>query len=197
MKVDRYRPEDLTGVYRVCLATGDLGEDASDRYADPNLLGHLYVGPYVALEPRHAFVLRDGARVAGYGVGARDTAAFEARCETSWWPSLRAMYPRESPRPDADAALVAMLHEPKRRRDAWLERYPSHLHIDLLPSAQGRGRGRALIETLLTSLFDAGSPGVFLGVARRNARAVGFYEHLGFTRIEERPDALILGRKAG
>jgi len=66
---------------------------------------------------------------------------------------------------------------------------PSHLHIDLLPSAQGRGLGRALMQRLLETLRRDGSDGVHLGVAAANVRAIGFYEHLGFVPLLEDDEA--------
>lgn len=196
MNVDRYRPRDLAAAYRVCLATGEHGADATGLFDDPNLLGHLYAGPYLALEPAHAFVLRDGSDVVGYAIGARDTTAFEALCESSWWPPLRAMYPPGRSRPQRDANLVRKIHAPDRAPVEVLERYPSHLHINLLPAAQGGGHGRIMLETAVRSLFDAGSPGVHLGVARSNERAIGFYRHLGFERLRELPSALLMGTRA-
>lgn len=47
MIVDRFRPGDLTGVYRVGVTTGDAGRNAAATHDDANLLGHVYVGPYV------------------------------------------------------------------------------------------------------------------------------------------------------
>ncbi len=196
VNVHRFRPEDLTGTYRVCLGTGDAGDDATRLYEDPNLLGHLYVGPYVCLEPQHAFVLRDGAEVLGYALGALDTASFEERAEKHWWPPLRAMYLPDTPRGEADAALVRAVHAPDSSPARLLANYPSHLHIDLLPRAQGRGYGRAMIEEVAASLFRAGSTGIHLGVARRNGKAIGFYEHLGFTSLETHEDGLVMGRAA-
>ena len=193
--MDRYEPADLAGAYRVCLAPGDAGDDATSLHADPNLLGHLYVGPYLCLEPEHAFVLRDGPEVSGYALGARDTAAFEDRCEARWWPPLRAMYRLDAARPDADAALVRELHESSRTSPRLLARHPSHLHIDLLPAAQGHGHGRSMIEAVLESLAAAGSPGVHLGVDPHNERAIGFYEHLGFRRLVMDGDAVVMGRQ--
>jgi ribosomal protein S18 acetylase RimI-like enzyme len=63
------------------------------------------------------------------------------------------------------------------------EAYPSHLHIDLLPRAQGRGYGREMIERLLTALRARGSPGVHLGLSARNTRAFAFYGRLGFREL--------------
>ena len=196
VKVDHYQPQDFAGAYRICLATGASGDDATELYADPNLLGHVYVGPYLAFEPAHAFVLRDTANVVGYSLGARDTAEFEATCAARWWPPLRAMYPQDRERPDRDARMVGKIHEPDRTSEDLLEEYPSHLHIDLLPVAQGHGHGRAMLEAVVASLFDAGSPGVHLGVGAKNERAIGFYRHLGFEQLQAVPGALIMGRRA-
>ena len=196
MNVHRFRPEDLTGTYRVCLGTGDAGEDATRRHADPNLLGHLYVGPYVCLEPHHAFVLRDGVEVLGYALGALDTASFEERAEKHWWPPLRAMYLPDTPRGEADSALVRAVHTPDPSSARLLANYPSHLHIDILPRAQGRGYGRALIEEVVESLFRAGSTGIHLGVTRSNEGAIGFYEHLGFQNLQAHGEGLVMGRVA-
>ncbi|KGN38072.1 GNAT family N-acetyltransferase [Knoellia subterranea] len=192
-----YVAGDQAALYDVCLLTGDSGSDASSLYAVPRLLGDVYVGPYVAFEPELATVLDDGAGdgVGGYLLGCLDTRAFEARCEAEWWPVLREDHPLGSaPDESADARLVALIHSPPIAPDHVVARHPSHLHIDLLPQWQGGGWGRRLMERLLAQLTEAGSPGVHLGVGRANLRAIGFYERLGFTVLDDTsPDALFLG----
>ena len=84
-----YRPGDLEDLYRICLATGLAGQDASGIYADPKLVGHMYAAPYAVLLPECALVAEDEQGVAGYILGAADTEAFEARQESDWWPALR------------------------------------------------------------------------------------------------------------
>ena len=61
--------------------------------------------------------------------------------------------------------------------------YPAHLHIDLLPDAQGAGHGRALIDTFRAAAAEAGAPALHVGVDPANTRALGFYARLGFTPI--------------
>ena len=63
------------------------------------------------------------------------------------------------------------------------EAYPSHLHIDLLPRAQGRGLGRRMLEEVMDTLARRGSPGAHLGVSTLNRRALGFYQRLGFREL--------------
>ncbi|ADI13306.1 GNAT family N-acetyltransferase [Truepera radiovictrix] len=193
-----YHPEDLGAVYRICLETGDTGEDATHLYRDPELLGHLYAGPYVTLEPELAFVLEDAAGVCGYVLGARDSSAFYARLEAEWFPPLRARYPEPEGDPDTwtrDEHLITHLYTAPPQDEALFGRYPSHLHIDLLKRAQGRGNGRALMAALFAALRAQGSPGVHLGTSPQNVRAERFYRKLGFRELKrEPPYTLVMGR---
>src|SRR5262245_16116909 len=85
-----HRPGDLEALYRICLLTGDDGQDATSLYNDPRLPGHFSAAPYGLFEPALAFVAQDTAGVGGYILGALDTPAFEQRLERTWWPHLRA-----------------------------------------------------------------------------------------------------------
>ena len=62
-------------------------------------------------------------------------------------------------------------------------RYPSHLHINLVPRLQSGGHGRRLINTQADALRRHGSRGVYLAVPPTNVRAIGFYRHVGFTQL--------------
>ena len=189
-----YAAGDGDALYDICLRTGADGDDATDLVSDPRLLGSVYVGPYLALAPALAFVLTDGEAVLGYVLGALDTVQFERACELTWWPALRTQHPLASARPGAaDAELVAHIHAPPTTPRAVTAIYPSHLHIDLLPAAQGAGWGRALIDTLRSALAAAGSPGVHLGVSSANARAIGFYGRMGFAVVTSDPRGATMG----
>nr|WP_297425945.1 GNAT family N-acetyltransferase [uncultured Actinotalea sp.] len=184
------RPDDADRLYEICLRTGDAGADATGRYADPRLLGDVYLGAYLALSRELAFVLADeDDEPVGYVLGVADTLDFERRCEQEWWPRLRADTQRwrhvEPGSPDAE--LLALVRHPERTPPSLAATWPAHLHIDLLPQAQGRGDGRRLLEHLLTALRDRGVPGVMLGVDPENTRARAFYRHLGFTPIPSLP----------
>ncbi|MGB7820235.1 MAG: GNAT family N-acetyltransferase [Ornithinibacter sp.] len=183
----RLRPatvHDLPGVYRVCLQTGLSGRDATGTHADPDLLGHVYVGPYVLFPDAVALVIADGRGVAGYCVGVPDTAAFEEWCEGEWWPTLREQHPAEPPAASAtpaDLALVRRIHRPVTTDAGLVAAHPAHLHIDLLPRLQGQGWGRRAMDRLLERLAEKGASAVHLGVAEDNPGAHAFYERLGFT----------------
>ena len=183
--------QDVAGVYRVCLLTGASGEDASLRHSNPDLLGHVYAGPYLASAPEHALVAVDSEGVAGYCLVAPDTRAFESWAEQVWWPPLREQYPLAGT--GADAELIAYLHHPPRADDDVVRLFPAHLHIDLLDRARGTGLGRLLIERQASLLRARGVAGVHLELAADNANARAFYAHLGFTRLAERDSSTVMG----
>lgn len=199
---DPIRPaerRDLDRLHEICVRTGDAGEDATPLHGDPMLLGHVWAAPYLHHQPDHAFVVVDGDDRAGsYVLAALDSRVFEEQLERSWWPELRDRYPlAASGRTPADQAVVELIHRPPTAVDRIVERYPSHLHIDLLPSMQGRGNGRRLIDTVVGSLAAAGSPGVHLGVADRNRRAIAFYRAVGFTELGRSRHGVAFGRRLG
>ncbi len=178
-------PDDRAALYDICLRTGDAGSDATHLYPDPHLIGSVFVGPYLSLDGCIGFVALDASsRPAGYALAALDTASFERECATKWWPSLRLRYPdpggvATSP----DERLMARIHHPPTTDPAITGAYPAHLHLDLLPSLQGTGTGRRLMEQILETLGTAGVPGVHLGVDPANTNAIGFYTHMGFEAV--------------
>ena len=185
--IRRATADDERGAFYVCLKTGDHGSDGEPLYRDdPDALGRVFVGPYLAFEPELSLVLEDDAGICGYALGALDSRAFYGRYEARWRPALCARY--ADPAGDSgEWTPVQHVHHTYHHPDYFCpepyDEYPSHLHIDLLPRAQRRGYGRRLLEQNMSTLRRLGSPGVHLGVSERNVRARRFYEHLGFREL--------------
>lgn len=192
----RMRPataRDLPGAYRVCFETADPAGPAR-AWTDHELIGHVYVGPYFFGPGTVALVLVDAAGVAGYCLGAADTEALDRWARAEWWPALRADHPLTADHGEPERELVEMIHDPPTPPPAVVAGYPAHLHIDLLPRAQGAGHGRRLIEELGRRLRVLGAGAVHLGVGADNAHAIAFYRHLGFVELDEAPGVRYLGR---
>jgi ribosomal protein S18 acetylase RimI-like enzyme len=181
------RAGDEAAAYHVCLKTGDAGDDGEQIFRDdPDALGRLFVGPYLAFAPELGLILEDDDGVCGYALAALDSRAFYRRYDAEWRPDLCARYPD----PQGDPAtwtrvqeVHSWYHHPDYFCPEPYEQYPSHLHIDLLPRAQGRGHGRRMMEEIMIRLREAGSPGVHLGMWARNTRAHAFYLRLGFHEL--------------
>lgn len=192
-QVRGYRDADRAAVYDICVRTGAAGGDARGRHSRDELLGDLFAGPYVTMEPGLAFVLDDGGRVVGYVLGTADTTRFALRWAVEWTPRLADRYP--PPHADADRHLLELGFHPERMLHPELASHPAHLHIDLLPEWQGKGQGRGLMAAFLTGLRAAGVPRVHLGMAPENHGAHAFYQRLGFRDLPvQHSGALYLGR---
>jgi len=73
--------------------------------------------------------------------------------------------------------------------------YPSHLHIDLVARAQGKGIGTKMILHLENELKKRGATAVHLEMALENNRAFQFYMKLGFQKLKHLEDVQILGKQ--
>lgn len=188
-QIRQYEGRDEAAAYDVCLKTGDAGEDASSLYTDPLALGHIYVGPYLRLEPEFAYVLEDSIGVCGYVLGALDSKRFYDAYVNQWLPRIRSDHPEPSGDSSQWSQTEWVYHEyyqPNIFFPESFEPYPSHLHIDLLPRVQGKGQGVRMMAVLLKKLKDNGSLGVHLAMAASNHRAEKFYRRLGFGELPRR-----------
>ena len=192
-RIRSFRPEDADGIAAVCMRTADAGKDATGLLRDDMLWADVFALPYARRHPDLGWVVEGpGGTVAGYVLGVPDTDAFERWFREEWWPSHRGRYEGADASPrEAGILRYAATRAPGAVPVA--DEYPAHLHIDLLPEAQGRGLGRALTDTLFAELVRRGVLGLHVGVDPRNASAAAFYERLGFRRLPSEPDALLLG----
>jgi len=183
-----YRPTDLADLYDVCIRTGDAGDDATPNYADPSILPVIFAAPYATLEPELTFVVDNGTRVVGYVLGTADTEAFVKRFRAEWLPTVADRYPAVPDPATSDQRMAQLLHHPEHMLRPEFAEYPAHLHIDLLPEAQGAGNGRALMQTYWSALRERGVPGVHLAMSTSNVRARAFYDRMGFHELSYDPD---------
>lgn len=173
--------DDLAALRIVCVRTGDNGKDATGRWSDDGLLPDVYLEPYLRYPGRLAWVVDEGAGPMGYLVAVPDTAAFVRWWQRSWTAVFVERH-GSTPPAESERWLFDGGTNPERMlRGVPLGEYPAHLHIDLLPEAQGRGHGRALVRELGKALAAQQVPGVHLGVSGQNPGAVAFYDRLGFT----------------
>ena len=185
-----FKPADLDALYVISLATGHEGGDASDLYSDGKLMGHIYAAPYALLEPSLALVVEDEHGVAGFAMGTLDTNNWSGRLENEWWPNLRAAYadPGNIPAPNwsADQRRAFMIHYPARTPQWIIERYPAHLHLNLLPRIQGRGVGRQTFSKWIVRAARYGVGPIHVGVNRFNPRAITFWSRQEFSSLPSR-----------
>lgn len=197
IKIRLYQPGDEAAAYHVCMKTGDHGADGEPFFReDPDALGRIYVGPYLKFSPDLALLLEDDNGVCGYALAVLDSKRFFDRYEKEWRPDLVREFARPSG-PQENWTRIQSVYESYHDPDYFCpepyDQYPSHLHIDLLPHAQGKGYGRKMMQQLLAMLDEQGSPGVHLGMSISNERAYGFYLKLGFQELTRDSESIYLG----
>ncbi len=193
-RIRPYRSSDLTRLRQICVLTGNAGGDATGMHSTDDLLPDVFLEPYVTFAPGWAWVVDKGAGPLGYIVAVSDTPAFVAWWRDRWTPWFAERYPRPDVPFSDEEELVLRGYRPGVLEIPEAAEYPAHLHIDLLPEAQGRGYGRALIGVLRRELEKAGVPGVTAALDPANASARPFYDRLGFVELpSSTPDAPLLG----
>jgi GNAT superfamily N-acetyltransferase len=172
---------------------------------------YLWCRPYLDLQPCTSFVLDDGTGGAvGYLLGCPNTQRFAAQIQEIFLPSLDAT--RDVPPPIPGSHEVQFANDPalwaqqelynnlstslvKSDVPELLRQYPAHLHIDILPSHQGKGYGPKLLEAWENEMRDLGVRGCHLGMDPANQAAGRFYERQGWRTFDEVVDGDSSGEK--
>ena len=147
------------------------------------------------LRPESCFVIDDGTgKAVGYLLGIPDTRAFVHKYQEEYIPYLRSEG-FEEPGPDEPTewstnlpnALRKIMFHPEGMLNTKYpqlgEKWPAHLHIDLLDSHQKQGWGRQLIERFCKLAKDQAASGIHLGMVATNDNAAKFYSRMGFSRF--------------
>lgn len=173
---EKYTPD----ARRICLITAGLDPDRRTRETEFTL--NLYCDCYLVLET--AFVLMDeNDQPVGYILCAPDFSAYREHMK----PYLKKIA-------DLGEEYFQAAKENIGEYESLSSRYPAHLHVDILEPYTGKGGGRLLMETLLSFLKENSVPGVMLAAGADNARAIGFYSHLGFETLKKDTDVCVMGR---
>lgn len=192
--------EDERTLYDICVITGDSGKDATGIFNQPDLLGDIWVGPYLHLSADHCYVVQndDGVPL-GYCIATLDTTSFETVTDAVWWPAKQSFYRKpDISQQDSwsrDERIAHLIHNPLRSPSEFLEEFPSHAHINLVPEMQGKGWGKKLMQAMEDSLRSAGSQGVHLILSAKNQNALAFYKAVGYQIIFERPGEIGVAKK--
>jgi len=189
-----YKSADTSAAYEICLKTGNSGQDATHLFSDPLVLGHIYVGPYMEFEPQSVFILEDDQGPCGYIMGVLDSQTYYQWMHSEWLPKIRVDYKKPTGNPDIwdeTEKITNLLFHPVSQR--LLPDFPSHLHIDLLSRAQGKGQGKLMMDRFIDYLRYNKIPGVHLELSSSNDRAFNFYRKYGMQELDRDNESIIMG----
>ena len=179
-----YHDADREAVRTIAYDTGYMGEPADWFWRDRTSFANIWTGYYTGHEPQSAFVAECDGQVLGYLLGCADTAGAPDPAAVLARQALRRFLLL---RPGTAGFLWRGVWDALRQRhpptgELTDPRWPSHLHINLLPAARGCGAGSRLMRAWFTRLQGIGSPGCHLATLAENRAAIAFFERMGFRR---------------
>jgi ribosomal protein S18 acetylase RimI-like enzyme len=193
MIIRECRIEDIKELSNVALSTAMAGKDGNSYFHNKDLISQYYCEPYIRFDAQYCFAVEEDNVCCGYTVGVIDSTEFFKWFNDVWLVKLRAQYKNCKSISEEEDRILDLIKEDVEPSD-YFEQYPAHLHINLLDTMQGKSIGTRLISTLLQKLADDNIKGVHLGVQIDNNKAIGFYKHLGFKVIEEKPWGYVMGK---
>lgn len=187
MTIRPYEPRDRAQVRHICYVTGYMGDAIDWQWRDSESFADLFTSYYTDAEPESALVAELDGVVAGYLLGCVDS-------RRAWNPAkifARHVVHRGIAFKPGTAGFVwrsfgdIVVDGLSRRLPPMPvhdERWPAHLHIDMLYAIRGRGVGAALMRRWLDKLRQMDVAGCHLETWGENEGAITFFEAMGFEK---------------
>ncbi len=169
--IRKYEEKDYEGVCYACLHSED-DDDITEEFAEFVL--DTFCRYYIDNEPENCFVVDDDGKAVGYIICAENFDKFKKVFDEEYFP--RSISHGES--------RIEWATEAYKLHEKYKEKYPAHLHIDILPQYQRMGLGGKLVSALSEHLVSKGIPGVMLTTGTKNITANNFYRKYGFEEVE-------------
>lgn len=172
MKIRKYKSSDFEATKYICVHDM-IGKNCDDLLKYVEVMFCRY---YLEKEPENCFVAVDeNDKPIGYVYGAADYDTYQNNF-TDYIKRVAEI----SNRTFLKDALTEMFDHA-----IYKDKYPAHLHIDILPEYQSKGVGSKLITAFCDDLKERGINGVMLIVGSDNTGARRFYERNGFTLLQD------------
>ncbi|NNN22246.1 MAG: GNAT family N-acetyltransferase [Acidimicrobiales bacterium] len=181
-----YESTDRQAVRHICYETGYMGDSPSFYWGDRESFSDMWSGYYTDKEPESLFVADLNGQVAGYLLGCLDSKKASNPVGIGIrYAFLKGGLLNSTTRPTLLRTVVDALSDSVRGASPLTgpfhdSRWPSHLHINFLPEARGKGLGRKIVEAWLDKLRSLGSPGCHLETLAENTSAIAFFKSVGF-----------------
>ncbi len=186
-----YKKNDREDVLHVCHRTGYFGEDASPHFGDETLFGLIFASYYIDYEPDNCFVADCDGKAVGYIIGTPDTITQQEEFNHLIIPKvLRRMFPKTLLSNPRDVIFLLGLRGFAKFEDELyagnlLQKFPAHLHINLLAEHQRGGLGGELLGAFEEKMQEKDVSGIHLVTTDANKKAVPFYKKNGYEIIKE------------
>ncbi len=172
IRIRPYQPADKEDVHFICLNSEG---PCTDTLEEQKFILATFCDYYIECEPQNCFVaVNNNDRPIGYVISAVNFDAFAAR-----------FYPEYPQRILQNKRLYASAMHSADLEQKYKNKFPAHLHINILPEYQRKGIGSALLDHLTSHFRSRGVSGVMLSASEQNFNGQSFYRKYGFTELEK------------
>lgn len=190
--------EDEEEILNICYKTGYMGEEMqpTNKFNDVELFGYLFCHYYVWYEINNCFVAVDKntRKVVGYILGTLNSKKQEKafKYKMIYKIAFRILFSTIWKNHESFQTVMHFIKNLDLKDDPkdLYEKYPAHLHINILPEYQHSGIGNMLIDTFETHVKSHNVKGIHLRTSSYNEKAVPFYKKKGYKVIHENESKL-------
>ena len=169
--IRNYKAEDRENLLKICIETSSLPTESKK---DLDFLNLMYNDYYAKIEPDNCFVAADDNNNAvGYILCAKNFDDYYKTFRGLYLPLIKKLGVKY---------YVMAISEISVHR-LFKNKYPAHLHIDILPVCQGKGTGTALMNELKDHLKENGVNSLMMSCGMGNKKAISFYKKNNFKML--------------
>lgn len=171
INIRKYEPKDKQNLIKVLYETSSLPLETQKQRKFLELMFNDY---YTETEPENCFVaVNEEDEAVGYILCAKDYDTYEKNFMNFYMPEIK----------ELGFNFYAMAMGELFVHKLLKNKYPAHLHIDILDVCQGQGVGTRLVNTLGEHLSENGVHGLMLSCGMGNTGAIKFYQKNNFKKI--------------
>ncbi|AEE97985.1 GNAT family N-acetyltransferase [Mahella australiensis] len=187
----------INDVREIFNKTAFMGEDIDNFFSNRIFMAYVATLYYLRYEPESTFLAYDKShgRIAGYIMGCANTRRYHLIMNTIGIPlSVTSFFSSGTIFQPACMAYLARLVISALLREAYpsvpLDRYPAHLHINVLEEYRSSGIGSRMMSRYIDYLHERRVLGVHLHTSSWNEAAIGLYKKFGFNEIGKKESHL-------
>lgn len=181
--VRKYEKKDRENLFKICVETSSL---PTETKKDLDFLNLMYNDYYASAEAENCFVAaNDNDDAVGYILCAENFDRYLKTFKGLYLPEIKKLGIKYYIMAISEIAVHSLFKN----------KYPAHLHIDILPLCQGKGTGTALMNELKDHLKEKGIDSLMLSCGMNNKKAIRFYEKNDFKMIANIAGSCIMACK--
>lgn len=200
MNIRLYQHKDRGGIRDISFETALKGDSAKSFFYDKEILADILTMYYTDYENETLLVAEDQDRIIGYLTGCADTGKYLKKMRNLaavifFKALIRGVFFHLSTW-KIIAASIRMVLNKGFEIGLDLNKYPAHLHINVIKEYRGKKIGKALIDAFFGVLEKRKVRGIHLSVRQDNLNGRAFFEKMGFIELKRYP-SLFSDKRSG